>query len=254
MVKRIIIVILAILFIIPFSAEAQNWKLKRYEVTFGIGTTNFFGDIGGTESLQNLAGFKDIQLRYTRPSFALGARYRIAGNMAVKLNLIYGFTAGNDTGSRNEKRRFAFNSTIFEPSIQFEYYILPESIRASSALFTHRGMMNNFARLNIYLFTGVGGVFFNPKPKEALIPVFNDNFSKFGLVIPIGVGLKIPFNSKWSFGLELGRRFTTTDYIDGYNPIYSKHNDTYYFGVINAVYNIRTDRRGYPIFRRRGLS
>ena len=254
MLKRFIIGVLAILFIIPLSVEAQNWKLRRYEITGGIGTTNFFGDIGGTEDLDNLAGFKDIQLRYTRPSFAFGARYRITGNMAVKLNLISGITSGDDTTSRNEARRFAFNSTIFEPSLQFEYYVIPESVRASSALFTHRGMINSFSRINIYLFGGLGAAFFSPTPKRDFIPVFTDNFSKFGLVFPIGVGLKYPISSRLALGLELGRRFTTTDYIDGYKSVHSKHNDTYYFGVFNVIYKIRTDRRGFPILRRQGLS
>jgi hypothetical protein len=252
MVKRILIPLLV--FIIPFTADAQNWKLKRYEIIGGIGTTNFFGDIGGTEDINNMAGFKDIQLRYTRPSFALGARYRLTGNTAVKISLISGFTAAKDTGSRNEKRGYAFSSTIFEPSLQFEYYFLPEAVRASSALFNHRGMVNSLASINMYVFAGVGGVMYSPKPKEKFIPVFQDNFSKFGLVFPIGLGLKLPFNARWSFGLELGRRFTTTDYIDGYKSQWSKHNDTYYFGVINAVYKIRTDRKGLPILKKKGLS
>ena len=254
MVKRILIPLLMLLFIIPISTYAQNWKLKRYEVYGGIGTTNFFGDIGGTEDINNLAGFKDIQLKYTRPSFTLGARYRLTGNMAVKLSLINGFTTAKDTGSRNEKRGYAFTSTIFEPSLQFEYYFIPESVRASSALFNHRGMVSSITSINMYVFGGVGGVMFKPKPKEKFIPIFNDNFSKFGLVFPIGVGFKLPFDSRWSFGLELGRRITTTDYIDGYKSKYSKHNDTYYFGVVNAVYKIRTNRRGYPILKKKGLS
>lgn len=254
MVKRFIIALFAILFIIPLSVNAQHWKLKRYEGTFGIGTTNFFGDIGGTADIKNAAGFKDIQLKYTRPSFAVGARYRLASNMAVKMNLIFAITAGNDIGSRNELRKYAFTSTIFEPSFQFEYYVLPESVRASSALFNHIGMLNSFTSINVYLFAGLGGAIFNPKPKEAFIPVFSENFSKFALVFPIGVGLKYPIDSNWALGLELGRRFTTTDYIDGYKSIYSHYNDTYYFGVFNLLYKIRANRKGFPVFRRKGLS
>jgi hypothetical protein len=251
--RRYIIVLLALLLIVQFSADAQNWKLRRYEATFGIGATNFFGDIGGTASLNNLAGFKDIQLKYTRPSFAFGARYRLTGDMAIKMNLIFAFTTGNDAGSRNEARKYAFTSTIFEPSFQFEYYVIPETTRASSALFNHSGMINTFTSINVYLFAGFGGAIFNPKPKGDFVQVFNNNFSKFGLVFPIGVGLKYPIDSKWSFGFELGRRFTTTDYIDGYKSQYSHHNDTYYFGVINAVYKIRTNRNGLPVFSKAGL-
>ncbi len=247
--------IITFLLIPLMGIHAQSWRINRYEGTFGIGTTNFFGDIGGAETVETAAGFKDIQLKYTRPSFALGARYKLNGKMAVKMNLILAFTSGNDVSSRNELRKFAFTSTIFEPSFQFEYYILSENrSRSSSALFNRRGMINNFSSINGYFFAGVGGAIFKPKPKENFVPVFNDNFSKFGLVFPVGFGLKYPIDSNWSIGFEFGRRFTTTDYIDGYsNPKFSKHNDTYYFGVFNAIYKIRSDRNGLPLLRSRGF-
>jgi len=237
--------------------NAQSWRINRYEGTFGLGTTNFFGDIGGTEDFNNAAGFKDIQLRFTRPSFAFGARYKLNGTMAVKLNLILAFTAANDDDARNEKRNFAFSSTIFESSFQFEYYIISEKTRISSALFNRRGMINNFSEINAYLFVGLGSVLFDPKPKENFKLYFEDNFSNLGLVFPVGFGLKYPIDSNWSFGFEFGRRFTTTDYIDGYDGhlkgYISEHKDIYYFGVVNAIYKIRANRKGLPMLRRRGF-
>jgi opacity protein-like surface antigen len=247
--KRQLISILLILGLIPVSAYAQRWKLKRYEANFSIGTSNFYGDIGGTSSAKNAAGFKDIQLKYTRPSFALGARYKLTGDMAVRMNLIYGFVAGNDVNSRNDGRKYSFTSTIFEPSFQFEYYLIPESrSTGSAALFNRRGMVNNYSKIYVYLFGGIGGVFGNPKLKDSagnLMPT--DNFSKFGIAFPVGAGLKYTIDSKWSIGLEFGRRFTTTDYIDGYTSEFSKHKDLYDFGMVSAIYKIRTDRRGFPI-------
>ena len=241
------------LLLFPIIANAQSWKLKRYEASLGIGSVNFFGDIGGTEDISNALGFKDIQLQFTRPIISFGARYKITDNTSVKMNLSYGLMSGNDNGSRNDLRNFAFTSTIFEPSFQFEYYILSEAKRKSSmALFNHRGMINNFSNLYLYLFSGVGGAIFNPKPSEEFVLYFKDNFSKFGIVVPVGIGLKIPFSSDWSLGFEFGRRFTTTDYIDGYTSKFSKHNDTYYFGVFSAIYKIRSNRNGLPVLRRRG--
>jgi len=249
--KRQLICILLIFGFIPVSSYAQRWKQRRYEANFSIGTSHFYGDIGGTADVKNAGGFKDIQLQYTRPSFAFGARYKLSGDMALKMNLIYGFVAGNDVNSRNDGRKYSFTSTIFEPSLQFEYYLIPESRPIGSvALFNRRGMVNNYSKIYVYLFGGVGGVFGNPKL------LFNegnevtlDSISKIGFAFPVGAGLKYTIDSKWSLGVELGRRFTTTDNIDGYTSQWSKHNDLYDFGMLTAIYKIQTDRRGRPVFR-----
>ncbi len=243
-------VLLVLLILIPGITQAQRWKLRRYEAMFGVGTSSFYGDIGGTSEKDNLLGFRDIQLQYSRPAFDIGFRYKLSGITAVKFNMVFGIISGNDLNSRNDGRKFAFNSTIFEPSLQFEYYILPEERGYSSAaLFNRRGMVNNFSKFNVYLFGGVGGVFYNPKPLRDFEQQFTDNFSKFGATFPVGLGLKYSIDAKWSLGLELGRRFTSTDYIDGYTSKHSEHKDTYYFGIFSAVYKIRNDRRGVPIFR-----
>ena len=255
MTKKAVIIILFIGFLIPV-AHSQRWKLRRYEATIGLGTTHFYGDIGGTADDKNLGGLKDIQLQYTRPAISLGFRYKLTGDMALKLNLNYGYVTGDDLDSRNDGRNFAFVSTIFEPSVQFEYYLLPEGRSFSSAaLFNRRGMINNYSKIYIYLFGGVGGTFFYPKPQKDFETSdrFTDNFSKFGLVFPVGIGLKYTIDSNWSLGLEVGRRFTLTDYIDGYTSDFSEHNDTYYLGVFNLIYKVRTDRRGRPLFRSRGF-
>ena len=243
-------ILLILLMEIPSVLHAQRWKLRRYEAIFGIGSSNFFGDIGGTADDDNMVGFKDIQLQYTRPVVNIGLRYKLTGDMAAKFNLAFGVFSGNDINSRNDHRNFAFNSTIFEPSLQFEYYLLPEARGYSSAaLFNRRGMINNYSKYYIYLFGGVGGIYYNPKPLKSFEERFNDNFSKFGAVFPVGLGIKYSVDAKWTLGFEFGRRFTTTDYIDGYTSQYSKHKDTYYIGVLSAVYKVRTDRRGRPILR-----
>lgn len=253
--KKSFILLVFFIFLCSVVLDAQYWRRDRYEATLGLGTTHFYGDIGGTEDAGNALGFKDIQFKFTRMAVALGARYKIYNDMALKMNLIYAWFATNDDGSRNDERDFNFSSTIFETSFQFEYYILSEGrSRTSSALFNRKGMINNFSTLNAYVFTGLGFAVFNPKPKDNFENYFTENFSKFGLVFPIGFGIKYPIDSNWSLGFELGRRFTTTDYIDGYHKSdVSKHNDTYYFGVFNAIYKIRANRQGLPMLRRKGF-
>jgi opacity protein-like surface antigen len=249
--KYFLIFSLILLTVFSIDTSAQRWKLRRYEASAGLGTLNFFGDIGGTADDNNLIGFKDIQLKFTRPSVFFGAAYRLREDMNVRMNLIFGSITGDDINSRNDGRNYAFTSTIFEPSFQFEYYLIPEGKTFySSAIFNRRGMINNYAQFSAYVFLGIGGVLSNPKPRKDYVSVFEDNFSKFGVAFPLGLGLKYSIDSQWSLGFEIGRRLTLTDHIDGYTSKFSEHKDTYYISTFSAIYKLRTDRNGLPSFRR----
>jgi hypothetical protein len=253
--------LLLILCFITITLDAQRWKFRRYEAFFGIGTAQHFGDIGGAATAENAYGFKDIQLEFTRPVITAGARFKLNRSMATKLNLSAGFLTGNDIDSKNEStRNYSFKSTIFESSLQYEYYLISDDRRLSSgAVYNKNGMINNIADINLYLFTGVGLVYSHSTVFDSTGTAFTrdfyskfegDSYPKMGLTFPLGIGLKYVWDNNWSFGLEFGRRFTTADYLDGYSSIYSTHTDVYDFLTFNAIYKIVTDRRGRPIFGR----
>lgn len=254
--KRVIAIMVVLVTCLSYS-NAQKWKLTRYELHFGIGTTNVFGDIGGAAEQSNLFGLKDIRLKETGLSVYLGGRYKLKTNQAIKVNLIYGYTKGSDLGSRNEDRLFSYKTSIFEPSCQYEYYFLSEDrYYRPSSLYNRRGMINNFKLLSLYGFAGLGGVIYSPEmsyggrlPSPAIETT--DGFGNFSFVIPVGVGVKLAYNKEWSLGFEFGRRFAFTDYLDGLSTSFSKSNDTYYFGVFHVIYKIETDRYGKPMLFRR---
>lgn len=248
--KGILVLIFMAISIAGFS---QRWKLKRYEVLFGIGSTNIYGDIGGTADVNNLYGLKDIRINETRYSLYGGMRYKIQKDFAVKLNLIYGKGVSTDVKSRNENRGYSFKTSIFEPSVQFEYSFLGEDRNISySRLYNRRGMVNNFAVLSAYGFAGLGGVIFSPEVdlngRTAVPGETVDGFGNFSMVIPVGIGIKSALDKNWSIGFEFGRRFAFSDYLDGFSSNWSKHYDTYYFGVLQATYKLNTNRRGIPEF------
>lgn len=254
MTKRIVTIIF-VLTIGYIGCYSQNWLLTRYEVHFGIGTTNVFGDVGGTADNSNLYGLKDIKIKETGPSFYIGMRYKFKEKHALKLNLIYGSAKSSDIDGKNSDRLFSYKTSLFEPSVQYEYYILSDSRNyRTSRMYNRRGMVNNYAVLGIYVYGGVGGIFFNPKfsYNSSRPPIdgveFVDNYKKVSVVVPIGIGLKMAYNKFWSFGFEFGRRFTFTDYLDGLSTSFSHANDTYYFGNIHAIYKIECDRYGRPLF------
>jgi len=256
--NRQLILALLIVSWVSFNGYSQRWKRFRYEAHIGAGVSNFFGDIGGSADKNNLWGLKDIGISNAGTAFYLGARYKLKQNMALKFNLFYARVGGNDKGSKNAEREFSFKTSIFEPSLQYEYYLLCDELRylSPSHLYNRKGMINNYAQIGVYVFAGVGGILYYPKifyggrpPDPAYEYV--SGYSKFTLGIPFGIGIKKSIEQYWSIGFEFGRRIVFSDYLDGISTSYSKHKDLYYFGVLHLIYKLETDRKGVPyLFRK----
>lgn len=251
--------ILLLFLCFTITVNAQKWKLTRYEAIVGIGTANYFGDIGGSASRNNWFGIKDIDITSTRASLYLGARYKITTDMALRANFIYGFMQGNDNGSKNSHRQYSFSSNIIEPSVQFEYSLIQEEKRSSSfALFNRRGMVNNYSKIALYVFAGVGGLYYYPFFSHGAPLFLNESINKsnhFTFAIPAGIGLKYILNSKWCMAFDFTGRYTGADNLEGLNPAsgFSKFNDVYYFGTFQLIYRLRTSRSGWPILSNKGF-
>jgi hypothetical protein len=246
--------ILAIILItfIFISGYSQKWKLTRYEGIIGIGTTNFFGDVGGYPNGNNLYGLKDISLLSTRPSIYLGARYKIRQDQSIKFNLIFAWLNRKDNPSISwqNTRKYSFNTFALEHSLQYEYsFIKEDRHRFSFALFNRRGMLNNYSKIGFYGFAGLGGLLYLPGLK-GFVPSNNETQKTslgYTMVFPVGVGVKMIYNNRYAFGFEFGGRYVLSDYVDGLSTKFSHYKDVYYFGVFNLVYRIKTSIRGRPL-------
>jgi uncharacterized protein DUF6089 len=218
--------ILVILMLIPTITFSQRWKLSRSEYSYGIGISNYFGDIGGSINT-DASGFADIDIANTRPSLAVGYRYKLHERIAAKANLTYANFHGSDVKSINEGRNNSFSTNMFELNGHIEFHITKEKTVVSYKTMSMRGKLRRFnAGFNVYMFAGAG------------VAYFIDN-KNFGIVVPFGIGVRYPITTKSSIGLEFGRRFITSDYVDGFNTESSEAKDVYYFTVINVSYKIK---------------
>ena len=211
---------------------------------YGLGTVNYFGDIGGAESAEASA-LADLDFAYTRPNLSVGYRYKVADRIAVKGNLTYASFKGSDVGSKNEGRNYTFTTNVFELYGHVEYHITPEKQMVKYSKMSFRGSLEKFnAELNVYVFVGLGAAYFKPEAND----VFNssnrfiDN-KNLTFIFPMGLGVKYPLTGTTYIGFELGGRFTTTDYIDGFKPEASKSNDLYYISVIYVSHKIKRKQR-----------
>jgi len=101
--------------------------------------------------------------------------------------------------------------------------------------------------INTYLFAGAGALSFFPEMDLDGIPnPFEGDFKKITLVIPVGIGFKYTFHKKLCAGIELGARYTFSDFIDGFRTENSKAKDLYWLATINIVYRFTTSRNGLP--------
>jgi len=145
--------------------------------------------------------------------------------------------------------------------------------------------------ISAYGFLGIGVFHFNPKAKldgqwYQLQPLGTEGqgqvasrskYKRTQLCVPLGLGAKYAIDRQISVGLELGLRYTFTDYIDDVSKSYyydrggslveiladrshddnshvgeqrgdPRWNDAYVFAMFNICYKIRTGRVNYPMF------
>ncbi|HJX70988.1 MAG TPA: DUF6089 family protein [Bacteroidales bacterium] len=244
--KKVAILII-LCFITGLAGNSQRWKLKRYEAIAGIGALNLFTDLGvsNTESLLGL------RLDFTRPDIYVGVRYKFSQDFSGKFGVAYGYGHSHDiTNVRIEGTDgFRSNTHLIEPCITGEYYIKKEQRRyRSAAIYDRRGMLNDYSTWGIYLYGGLGGLYYDAV--YDFTPRTNDKTKEkgFTLVVPGGIGFKYIHSDKIVFGYELGPRFVFSDYLDGYKPYTSKNNDVYWLTTFTFAYKIKTSRRNIPLF------
>ncbi len=220
--------------------KAQLWRKSPYEIILGAGSSNFYGDIGGTAAENNLLGLRDIRLTSTRPSLHAGFRYFLPENFAVRGNISVSMLGDSDKGSRNENRAFSFFTLIAETSALGEYFIVRD-ISIGGPLFNRKGLVRNYATFSAYVFGGVGGVFYFVSPNERLQLVQELRGIEHGIftmVFPVGAGVKMGISNHFDIGLEIGGRYALSDYLEGYTSKFSKSNDIYYLTHIHVIYRI----------------
>lgn len=244
--------IIVLLILTSFDGYGQRWKLRRYQADLYVGAVSFHGDIGLANKplMNNINGL--------RPSVGLKSMFRITQDINVSLDLAYIMYGGKDQEGSSHGRDYSFNSHAFQHVARVEYFIMGDSRRfISGAVYNRKGMINDYNKLYVYVFGGAGGVLSKSKVKDLNNggeepldnPGYNNNMV-YTAVFPVGAGVKWAIDARWSIGVEIGYQFTLSDYLDGYSSEWSKYNDSYYLTSVKAIYHIRNDRNGRPMFKK----
>lgn len=232
------------------DVQAQLWKQRRIEVIGGVGPSLFFGDVGGFSPSENVLGLKDMSFRQTRFNLSGSLRYRVLSDLSVRLSFSGGVLRATDNRGSNVTRSMEASTLLFEPAMIGEFYFIKNKTE-NSYLFS-KGQLHkikNIAQaLDFYAFTGVGGAAYSVSG-NAILESRGLKHEGFTTIIPIGVGSTIIFSPNINFGLEVGGRYSFSDYLEGYTSQYSSSNDVYYFMSFNIIYKMKTRSNGLPDFR-----
>ena len=146
--KNFWILIAVILAFTAIDADAQRWKLRRYEVDLGFSVVPFYGDIG-LANKPFLNAFNGL-----RPSIGVTPRFMIAKDMAVSLDLSFLMFGGEDEPGSSHGRHYSFNTMAFQHFARFEYFLMGEVGGIGGGIYNRRGMVNNYNRIYLYLYGG----------------------------------------------------------------------------------------------------
>ena len=86
--------------------KSDHWKHQRKELIFGIGASNFLGDLGGLNRIGTDYTPIDMEWSLTRPSGHFGYRYRFRPMWATKSFLQYGLLHGDDKLTNEPSRNY----------------------------------------------------------------------------------------------------------------------------------------------------
>lgn len=195
--------------ILIFVAEAfsQSFYSVRRErsliFTAGTGTSTYFGE------LSNPGDYIDA-----KPNLNLGIQYFITERISARTEVTWFTLSGDDAKAKGEGGREARN-------LSFQSNNYEVSGTAAISLYQNGDRYYRRPKFNAYAFAGIGFMYFNPKTEYqgelvALQPLQTEgvNYSRFGLIIPFGLGVRLKVSPMFNFSLEGGWRKTFTDYLD----------------------------------------
>ena len=232
--KKHTLILLISIILLPSLADAQRWKRFRRQFIFGVGVTNFLGDLGGANQIGRDFIY-DLDFAATRPSLLVGYRYQLNSYFFLRGNAQWGILRGDDSFTREtfrQGRNLHFRSGFLEANVMGEFYLLQNS---RGNLYRLRGVRGRSGlKIDLFVFGGIGFMYFNPKAEyqgtwvklQPLgtegqgLPGEKEKYRRTTFTVPYGIGIGKSIDRYWQINVELTMRFTFTDYIDDVSDTY----------------------------------
>ncbi|MEZ4982616.1 MAG: DUF6089 family protein [Saprospiraceae bacterium] len=184
-------------------------------------------EIGGFYGVSNYNGeLQDTRFdpRQANPAYGIFTRINFSKDVAISAQYFNSTISAHDTYSAglSNTRNLSFRTPVQEVGVQLELSLIGFGGNKKAPL------------AKSYIFGGVSGMYFNPQAKyqdqwvdlQPLgtegqgMPGYQEKYSRYAVVIPLGMGFKVNVAKTVSLGLELGVRKTYTDYLDDVSSQY----------------------------------
>lgn len=243
-------VLLIAISVLPELTNAQSFFAVRRErtliLTAGTGSSTYYGELSNPGTTIKF-----------QPNLNVGLQRYVSPRISVRGELNWFSLEGSDAQANSASRKvrgLSFHSSCFE-------------ISATGAINLYANGNRYYRRpgLDVYAFTGIGLLYFNPKAdykgkSYSLEPLHTEgvSYSRVVPVIPVGLGVRIKTGPNTNIVFEGGYRKTFTDYLDDVSSKYIAPGTdpiaNYFENPNNPLYNpaATTDLNNYKAGSKRG--
>lgn len=208
-------------FIILLSMPLAHAQI--HEVGFGLGGTNYVGDIGSSQFINP-----------TNLGYNVFYRWNKSPRHSYRVSFSQQKLTGNDADASSESRKargLRFDNTIQQLSLGLEFNFFEFDLH-----------QENFA-MTPYLYAGVSGIRYNDLYFRGSRLTKGDK--KYTAAIPFAAGMKIRVNPQININAEVTATYSFTNNLDGSYPSESKlenfrfgknGNDWFFYSGITISY------------------
>lgn len=212
-----------------------NWDEYRHQLEYGVGLSNFLGDLGGKDAI-GTDDLQDLEKSEFNLGFYIGYKYTLYRKLYLRTDLSFARVSGDDKLTAEpfrQNRNLSFRSNIYEFAALFEFEI-PINFRKGHIYDIKGAKPWKDGGSSFFIFAGVGVFHFNPqtyvegrwvdlKPLRTEgqgLPGGAKEYSRINFSIPLGLSVTKRLGERYSMGIELSYRYTFTDYIDDVSTTY----------------------------------
>lgn len=222
-IKRIYLLNVLFIAIFMMVASSQS-QAQRFEVRSYVGVSYYQGDLSPLP----------INLSFSKGHATVGVSsgFHVNKFFSIHTKLLKGKLSGTDADASDilrRKRNLSFETSLWEYGVSTEFNF--------NAIFKK---LNKYG-LEFYYTTGLNVFKFNPKTRYNgkwvdLQPLGTEGQNiegvgaskRYGLTqlsFPFGFGTRFKLSERYSFGIEIAPRYTTTDYIDDVSGDYVSYDE-----------------------------
>jgi hypothetical protein len=231
---------------------------KHSDVSFGIGTSNYYGDI---------APF-NRPIQSTLQNIRWNASFNYTRHFSPHLSGSVGFTWARISADDNKFEGVVGLDQLYMRNVHFRNDVKELALTGIYNFIPQSRSFRNREKLSPYVFAGIAVFHHNPEAKVpttyigseaspgdwvSLQPLATEGqglngypdqpYNLINVSIPFGVGIRYKLNRTWDLGFEAGIRYSFSDYLDDTGGYYADITDLANANPLSAVFGHRENEK-----------